>query len=120
MLAPIDTVTDLVSRAESDLRRAALASMHTLEAAESNTLFRLTEELATFREAAGLVRFATAEERERERVMPANDAIDFDTWQGMPRRRLTDGRQAVVAPLTYGRGRICVGAWDDCGYRDGY
>lgn len=44
----------------------------------------------------------------------------FDLWNGMPRRILPDGRQAVVAPLTFGRGRICIGKKDDLGFEHGY
>lgn len=38
----------------------------------------------------------------------------------MVRRRLPDGRQAVISPMTFGKGRICVGGWDDGGYTDGF
>jgi len=41
-----------------------------------------------------------------------------DQW---PFRHLGGDRRAYIVPLTFGRGRICIGSRHDAtGYRDGY
>lgn len=40
---------------------------------------------------------------------------------GLPGRVTADGRRAYVVPLTYGRGRLCIGRADDnTGYDQAY
>lgn len=40
---------------------------------------------------------------------------ELHVWFGTPRRVFSNGLQALITPLTFGRGRICVGKKDDLG-----
>lgn len=44
---------------------------------------------------------------------------EIHLWNGTPRKVIGD-RQAYVTPLTFGRGRICIGPIDALSYEDGY